>query len=187
MDRRALLDANVIYPVWLCDLFLRLAHAGIYRPLWNAEILDEARRNVVQNNPGIEPIRIEARFSTMRRHFPEAMVEGYEALTPVMANDPKDRHVLAAAIIGGADLIVTNNVRDFPEHSRRPYEIELETSDDFALGLFTENPDETLLALKAWSDILENPLLTVENILTRLERSVPNFCAAIHEAWRAGG
>lgn len=182
MYRHALLDANVLYPVWLCDLFLRLAQSDMYRPLWTADILDEARRNVVSNNPGVEPERIEARFSAIRRHFPEAMVEGYEAEIPAMTNDPKDRHVLAAAIVGKADLVVTNDIRHFPEHSRDEYGIGAATADAFALKLFDENPDTTLRALKSWSEALTNPPLTVEDILDRLERTAPSFCESVREA-----
>lgn len=167
MDRHALLDANVIYPVWLCDLLL-----------WSAEILDEARRNIIEDNPGVEPARIEARFAAMRRHFPEAMVEGHEAAIPTMANDPKDRHVLAAAIVGEADLIVTGNIRDFPSHSRKPHEIEADTADGFVCEILHESPHETLMSLKTWREALQNPPLSVEDILTRLERSAPNFCEA---------
>jgi hypothetical protein len=58
---------------------------------------------------------------TMERAFPDAMVAGHEALIPSMANDPKDRHVLAAAVRGRADVIVTSNVRDFPPAACEPY------------------------------------------------------------------
>lgn len=180
-DLRALLDANVIYPVWLCDLLLRLAQASLYRPLWSAGILDEARRNVVENNAGVEPTRIAARFTAMRRYFPEAMVEGHEIMIPAMTNDPKDRHVLAAATVGEADIIVTGNLRDFPRHSRKPYEIEADTADGFVCEILHNRPDETLMALNAWSKALENPPLTVEDILDHLARSVPDFSASIHE------
>ena len=56
----------------------------------------------------------------MQRAFPEALVTGYAYLTEVMRNDPRDRHVLAAAVRAGAAVIVTNNVRDFPVEACAP-------------------------------------------------------------------
>ncbi|GIU77476.1 MAG: hypothetical protein KatS3mg005_0714 [Bryobacteraceae bacterium] len=55
-----------------------------------------------------------------RRHFPEAWVEGHELLIPVTDNDPRDRHVLAAAVHSRSDLIVTSNRKDFPVESLAP-------------------------------------------------------------------
>jgi hypothetical protein len=60
----------------------------------------------------------------MRRHFPEAMVSGYEELIDQMDNDPKDRHVLAAAVVAGAEFIVTANLRDFPARALEPRAVE---------------------------------------------------------------
>lgn len=102
----ALLDANVLYPVWLCDALLRMAETGVFQVRWSERILDEALRNIKANRPGAEAA-VDRRFEDMRAAFGEAMVTRYEALEPVMRNAPEDRHVLAAAIAGRADLIVT--------------------------------------------------------------------------------
>jgi predicted nucleic acid-binding protein len=56
----------------------------------------------------------------LKSYFEDAWVEGYEALIPSMANDPKDRHVLAAAVRCGADVIVTFNLQHFPEEALDP-------------------------------------------------------------------
>ena len=53
-------------------------------------------------------------MSQMTRAFPDAAVTGHESLIEAMTNDTADRHVLAAAITVGADVIVTDNVRHFP-------------------------------------------------------------------------
>lgn len=50
----------------------------------------------------------------MCRSFPDATVAGYELLVDGMTNDPKDRHVLAAAVRANAEVVVTFNIRDFP-------------------------------------------------------------------------
>ena len=114
----ALLDANVLYPAYLRDLLLRLAQAGVYQPCWSAEILDEVACNVKEGRDAAGQEKVDRMIFLMRRHFEDAEVTGYEGLVPAMTNDLKDRHVLAAAITGGADVIVTYNLRDFPPRSR---------------------------------------------------------------------
>ena len=68
-------------------------------------------------------------ISLMKQHFEDVEVTGYEGLVPAMTNDSKDRHVLAATITGGADVIVTYNLRHFPPHSREPYNIDAQGPD----------------------------------------------------------
>ena len=51
----------------------------------------------------------------MNAHVRDALVTGFKQLIEILAlPDPDDRHVLAAAIKGRADLIVTTNLKDFP-------------------------------------------------------------------------
>jgi predicted nucleic acid-binding protein len=117
----ALLDTCVLYPAYLCDTLLRLAEAETYRPLWSADILAELRRNFVE--AGISVDRVDRRIANMSHSFPDAMVTGYESLMEGLANDPKDRHVLAAAVRANAEVIVTFNLRDFPEPALKPYDV----------------------------------------------------------------
>lgn len=125
----ALLDANVLYPAYLRDLLLRLAQAGVYQPRWSAEILDEVVRNVKKGRDAMGQEKVDRMISLMKQHFEDAEVAGYEGLVPAMTNDPKARHVLAAAITGGADLIVIYNLRHFPPHSCEPYNIDAQGPD----------------------------------------------------------
>ena len=118
----AFLDTNVLYGEHLCDSLLRLAEAGTYQPLWSAEVLKELERNLVWN-AGLPPEAVRYRITEMQNAFPDAEVRGYEALVEVMTCDSKDRHVLAAAVRGGADALVTYNVKDFPEASAAPHDI----------------------------------------------------------------
>ncbi|WP_084080893.1 PIN domain-containing protein [Edaphobacter aggregans] len=51
----------------------------------------------------------------MDKQAPDALVTGYRQLVPALnLPDPNDGHVLAAAVRGGASMIVTNNIKDFP-------------------------------------------------------------------------
>jgi hypothetical protein len=81
----------------------------------------------------------------MAKHFPEAIVTGYEPLVPVMENDEKDRHVAAAAVKIGAQVVVTANLRDF---KKLPVGIEAQSPDTFLCNLFDMDPDRMMLALE---------------------------------------
>lgn len=105
------LDTCVLYPSTLCDTLLRLAEAGAFRPLWSSEVLTELRRNLI-GHAGLTPGPVDYRIAEMQRHFLDAEVQHYESLIPSMTNHPKDRHVLAAAVRGGAAVIVTFNLKD---------------------------------------------------------------------------
>lgn len=109
---RVVLDANVLYPFSLRDTLLRAAEAGLYQLYWSDEILDEAFRNLVGNGRMNEEKAMKLR-AQMSRAFPESLVADYASLIPAMQNDPKDRHVSAAAVRCGAQVIVTTNLRDF--------------------------------------------------------------------------
>ena len=111
---RYVLDANVLYPSVLRDLLLTLASTEAFQPLWSDEIIDEMRRNVLANNPHIDPSTFTAgTIRSMQKAFPDAIVAGYEYLLSTMDNDPKDRHVAAVAVHAAATGIVTYNQKDF--------------------------------------------------------------------------
>ena len=106
-DYRAVLDACVLIPMPLADTLLRMAEAPrLYLPKWSQAIMDEVTRNLVKKW-NMEPEKARRREEELQRHFPEAWVEGFEPLINVMTNDPKDRHVLAAAVRSHSELIVT--------------------------------------------------------------------------------
>jgi predicted nucleic acid-binding protein len=113
MSFPAFLDTCVLYPAYLCDTLLRLAEAETYRALWSLDVLEELRRNLVEQ--GLDVDKVDYRIREMRRSFPDATVTGYDSLVDSMTNDPKDRHVPAAAVRANVEVIVTYNVEDFPQ------------------------------------------------------------------------
>lgn len=133
----ALLDANVLYPMTLRDTLLRAAAAGYYQLLWSERILDEAKRNLVDNRQ-ISDAQADRLFAVMKRAFPEAMVVDYEALIASMPNHPKDRHVAAAAMKSEAQVIVTQNLKDF---RGLPHDIEAQSPSEFLTNLFDLEPE----------------------------------------------
>ncbi len=109
---RAVLDANVLYPFSLRDTLLRAAEMGLFQVCWSDEILEETRRNLVAS-AGVSRELAARLITVMKTAFPEALIVGYEVLVDDMENDPKDRHVAAAAQHADARVIVTQNLRDF--------------------------------------------------------------------------
>jgi predicted nucleic acid-binding protein len=117
----ALLDTCVLYPAYLRDSLLRLASAGLYRPLWSSGILEELRRNLLE--AGLPDQAVERLFANMATAFEDAEITGYEDLIAEMTCHEKDRHVLAAAVRGNAGALVTFNLSDFPPASVKRYEM----------------------------------------------------------------
>lgn len=171
------LDACVLVPIRLTDLLLRLAKAGIYSPLWSADVLDEVERNVLKL--GVSSCRVRSRIDRMRQEFPDAEVSGYEAMIPNMTNDPKDRHVLAAAAAGRAAVIVTANLRDFPDVALVPHQIKAIHPDDFLLALLECHLDDTVRCVREQVADLTNPPVPMEQFLVGLARTTPRFTGSV--------
>ncbi len=113
-----------------------LAQAGLVRAKWSETIHDEWLRNVFKDNPQISPDRLARTRKLMNEAVRDCVVAGYEDLIDSLAlPDPDDRHVLAAAIRAGAEVIVTCNLTDFPGEILACYDIEAMHPDDFLVGL----------------------------------------------------
>lgn len=184
----ALLDANVLYPIWLCDVLLSVAETEVFQLRWSERILEEAERNVKRNRPDAATAAISRRFQDMRRSFPEAMVTGYETLEPVMANHPKDRHVLAAAVRGRADVIVTVNLDDFPPEACEPYDIDVQHPDEFLCNQWELDEELMTDVMERRLEDYSNPPLSFAQFLQHLEPHIPQFCQIVRSSGlRPGG
>ena len=115
----------------------------------------------------------------MEDAFPDAMVEhrAYQPFIGKMTNDPKDRHVLAAAVVGRADVIVTANVMDFPPEACEPCGIEVQDPDTFLCHQFELTPLPFMETLVFLSTERREPMNSVEGILSALHKAAPKFCA----------
>lgn len=168
------LDACALVPIRLATTLLWLAEAGLFQPLWSDQILDEVERNLPKL--GVEPAQAKRRVSQMRDAFgAEALVEDFDDLIERMTCDPKDRHVLAAAVHDEADALVTFNLKDFPVEASAPYGIEILHPDLFLLGLLNERPTEVIEALDARVQDLRRPAQTLTEWLAGLTGTVPVF------------
>ena len=168
----AVIDANVLVQAPVRDTLLRLAEGPeLYRPLWSAEIIAEVTRTL-QGQFRISPARVARLESTLRLHFPNAWIEGFEALVPRMANDEKDRHVLAAAAHAKARSVVTYNLRHFPPHSTRPWRVTAVGPSTFLKDLYGSDPGSVLQVLREQAAEIKR---SFEDQLRVLHKAVPAF------------
>lgn len=160
-------DANVLYPLYLRDLLLRLATTGLFRARWTTAINEEWKRSLLANKPAFDPAKIDATIQKMNAHALDCLIEGYEHLIPCVGNlpDPNDRHVVAAAMHGGAELIVTSNLKDFPADALDTHGIEAIHPDDFILELLDLNPAICLRKVQEMRAPYKNPPLTQDDLL----------------------
>lgn len=171
------LDANVLFPFTLRDTLLRAAAAGFYQLRWTSQILDEVTRNLVSTGTMPED-RANRLRAIMKREFPEADVVGYEHLIDAMPNDPKDRHVVAAAVKAGAQVITTANLKDF---SALPDGVEAQSPDEFLCNLFDLDPNGVEELLRDQAADLVKPTMTFEELLERLTKVAPEFVVAVRD------
>ena len=177
-DRTVVLDACVLVPMPLADTLLRLA-AGprLYLPKWSDQIMVEVTRTL-QENFGLSPQKAMYRESEIRRHFPEAWIDGYQDLIPAMTNHPKDRHVLAAAARAGVKVIVTYNLKDFPSSSLTPYGITAQGPSAFLKSLHDMAPPAVMQTLETQAAAIGQP---ISYLLSRLRVNTPAFVAMIEK------
>lgn len=167
----AFLDANVLYPATQRSVLLELAAQKVFRLLWSEEVHQEWMRNLAARNPQIPPARIARMRALMEAHVRDGMVTGYEPrMAGLVLPDPDDRHVLAAAVHGGAGVIVTSNLRDFPAAALAPFKITAMDADSFVLQLIVADADKVVTALASDRADLVNPPLDADAYLKALER-----------------
>lgn len=165
----AFLDASVLYPAPLRDLLLELAVSDLYRAKWSDAVHDEWINAVLRSRTDLTRERLERTRDLMNAHVRDALVADFEDLIDVLElPDPDDRHVLAAAIKGRADLIVTANLRDFPAEVLGRWDMEAQHPDEFLTHQFHLSQPTFLRAVKTVRLRLEHPPKSVEEYLDTL-------------------
>jgi hypothetical protein len=136
-----LYDANVLYPSTSRDLLIRIAQARLVQAKWTGQIMDEVFDNLREN-----------------------------LITGLDLPDPDDRHVLAAAIRARAQVIVTNNLKDFPPGRLARWDIEPKSADEFVLDQIDLNAKVVWGCVQQIADTWRNPPGTTDDVLRSLER-----------------
>ncbi|MEZ2228193.1 putative toxin-antitoxin system toxin component, PIN family [Microcoleus sp.] len=175
---RVVLDACVLFPMYLRDTLLSTANEDFYLPYWSQKIIDEVTGNLVKGGT-LSQEKAKNLERTIKLAFPEAMVEVPIALEQAMTNDPKDRHVLAAAVTAKVDIIVTNNLKDFRENDLAPWNIKAQSPDEFLSDLLDEYPDSIVELLQQQSQKYKNPPKTFAELINFLgqKAGTPKFAS----------
>ena len=175
-DLLVILDACVLVPAPLRDTLLRFAEEPrLYVPRWSDEIILEVVRTL-QNKLGLPSKSTTHLIGELKKHFGDAWVTAYEPLLGQLTNDPQDRHVLAAAVRGGAQVIVTYNRRHFPQAALEPWGVEVQGPSAFLRHQYDLNSDIVIDKLQAQAANLGRSL---SELLKVLKRAVPSFVAIL--------
>ena len=164
------LDTNVIYPIEVRDILFWFASYDLYTPKWSQHIWDEWLRVMLRK--GVDEAEARKRIARVEQAFPDAMVKDYEGLIEGLTlPDPDDRHVLAAAIKENANLIITNNLKDFPAEYLAEFSLSAKSPDDFLTDTIDLNPDTALAAFNQLVLFRRNPNLDHFQVLDALRRN----------------
>ena len=139
---RLLLDACVMYPTVMRSVLLGAARQGFFTPLWSDRILEEWALAARKLGPEGEP-QARAEIALVKADFPKASVADYQGLEArLWLPDEGDVHVLAAAVRGSADGIVTMNAKDFPKHILAEERLDRHDPDAVLTAFFNQDPSK---------------------------------------------
>jgi predicted nucleic acid-binding protein len=180
----AVLDACVIYPAGLRDLLLCLGEEGAYRARWTEQIQQEWISSLLRNRPDLTRERLQVTIDSMNEAIEDGLIENYAYLIDSLAlPDPKDRHVLAAAIVGHAEAIITYNLKDFPADVLAAHRVEVLHPDDFLIAQYDLTPIAFLNVVKSIRARLVKPPLTGEELIAHYEGlGLLQICKALKDA-----
>jgi len=180
-----LLDADVLYPIRVCDFILTASSLRLLaRPVVSEQIIAEAQRNVLADRPNLAEEQIERRFRSVR-----VATDGHDQPTGERVDNEsivnaKDRHVLRSAIHHGVDFVVTNDARLrreiatwIDQQSEAGSLRAAISADELAIGLVNESPDEVLAVVHAMNDRFLSPTHSFNETLASLTRSMPSLQA----------
>lgn len=164
------LDTNVIYPIEIRDLLFWFAHYELFTPKWSNHIFSEWEE--VMRRKGITEEVLKKRSAIANLAFPDALVRNYEPIiTSLSLPDKKDCHVLAAAIKTNANVIVTNNLKDFPKEYLSTFGLVAKSADDFIADIIDLNHEKALEAFRKLVMNRRNPDLDEFEVLDNLRKN----------------
>jgi len=168
----AVLDSCVLFPAQLRDIFMHLALKGVFRPRWSDEIHNEWIRAVLHNRPDLTNEQLQRTRFLMDSNVVGCLIKNYENYVPnINLPDENDRHVIAVAIKSKADVIVTFNLKDFPEQKLNNFNIIALHPDIFLEQLLANNTTKFISAIKQQIKTLKNPPISKKEFLRILRNS----------------
>ena len=178
----ALYDSCVFYPAALRDLLMELALTDLYRAKWTDKIHDEWTSSLINKNPKVTKEKLDKTRELINLYARDALITDYEDfIGAISLPDPNDRHVLAAAIHGRADVIVTYNLKDFPKENLSMHNIEAQHPDDFLIHLLDLASPQVCTSIKTVRSRLKSPTLSADEYINILEQKhkLPKFCSGL--------
>lgn len=178
------LDTNVLVPNALRDTLLRAAEHGLYEVRWSATTLRELERTLREKilvQHADRDLRIVRLIRAMRLSFLNGTVGDDAETIERLSISPSDRHVLAAAILSRASIIVTNNLRHFPQSALATHRVVSRSPDQFLLDLFSDHADVLVALLTVQGAQLRYPR-SLRQVLATLSQHAPRFVAAVQQA-----
>lgn len=167
-----------MYPFRTRDVLFTFAQQGLFRARFTEQIIGEWTNSLIRNKPDFEKSVLE-QAEAVRNVFQECFVTGYEPLIEgLVLPDENDRHVLAAAIKCSAQIIVTENLKDFPPEVLEEHDIEVLGADDVLANTFDLFPIDGAMALKTVRQRYDNPPFSQSEFLLDLTKSgMPKLAA----------
>ena len=178
MTRKVLLDACVLFPSLVRGILIGIAERGVFAPVWSERIFGEWRIAVARQHGLDAEAEVVMAQADLTQRFPDASVEAWpEFESQIHLPDPADAHVLGAAKAGGADILLTFNLKDFPRRIVEPLGIEVQHPDGFLWSLLS---DASELVPESAEGALEAAGIAPERRRAALKRAkLPRFAKAL--------
>ncbi len=164
------LDTCVMYPVLTRDLIFSIAQTKVFTIKWSKHIFDELE--AVMKKKGMKESQIKRMIEVSNKAFPDALVKNYESLIGTLdLPDPKDHHVLAAAIKTNANVIVTHNLKHFPSSYLKSFDLEVKSPDDFLTDAIDLDIHLAVDAFRKMVSRYKNPPLDENVVISMLKNN----------------
>jgi predicted nucleic acid-binding protein len=180
----AALDADVLVPILSCDFLLTAFESGLYEPVVSTEVIAEVERNLIENFPHVDPASVRRRVGQMREALEDQLVDVGSADNVDEAINPKDRHVIAAALTGEASLVVTNDKRLRAETESADVGLVALSADAFAAHLWELMPDDVDEVVNVLVSKRTKRPVTAQELMEALRGPFPAMAAAWFAASR---
>jgi hypothetical protein len=170
-------DADVLIPILSCDFLLTGLDLAVYQLAVSPKVLDEVERHLISDFPNQDPARLAIRAERMRFALRNSVVRDAKPTEAVDAVNAKDRHVAMAAITSRATVAVTNDRRLRRQLSDALPKLSAVSADQFAQQLFQRDSEALNAILESMAGKRTRPPMTVDELVTRMERSFPRFAS----------
>lgn len=169
----AVLDADVLVPILVCDLLLTAFDHDLYQPIVTPKLLEEVERNLIRAHPALPADRLRARVDHMRAALRRHTLADSDAGSAVVGVNAKDRHVVAAALGSDAQVVVTNDRRLQREIAELGSSVRAVSADEFAVTLMDADPQAMQGVIDALVDKRVQRPVTRDQFLGQLENAMP--------------